>query len=106
MPKFFVPNCSENEAEDWWNRARTEAENQGAKCGLRRVFRLCYERDGKEITAEVDKRAEFADGGSSRVVGAIFDALDSSYVIWGPTVGGPSRTVSGSDVLEAVDFDS
>ena len=106
MPKFFVPNTPAHEWEDWWNRARAEAERQEADPGSRKVFRLRYEHDGNELVAEVGQRAEFADGGSPRVVGAIFDALDSSYVVWGSTVAGPSRIVPGVDVRDAEDFDS
>lgn len=103
MPEFFVPSCSsEREAKDWWQRARREAEDQGHTCGLRRVFRLRYEHDGNELVAGVGELAEFAEG--RRVVGAIFDALDSSCVIWGPTIGGPARIVPGVDVREVCDF--
>ena len=59
----------------------------------------------QEFVAEVGQIAEMADDGSRRVVGAVFDALDSVYLIWGPTVRGPARTVPAAEVLEGVDFD-
>jgi hypothetical protein len=102
MPEFFVPGRRPAEARRWWNEARARAEQQGFNCGAREIFRLSYERDGREIAVQVGERVDMA-ANDRLTVGAIFDAV-GWYVICG--IWGKMRSILASDVRSVEEFEA
>ncbi len=75
--KFFVPGAeTADRADQIWNDTRARVEADFGKVWARRVFRLDFRHDAKDLVAEVGK----ADPERGRTVVAIFSSRDMNYV--------------------------
>lgn len=82
--KFFIPEAKgEEEAEKVYNAIKEHAENvMGWKTTNRRIFKINYQHDKTNHTAEVGK----PDTMTGEIVLAIFEA--QSYLVCTPNRGG------------------
>lgn len=84
--KFFVPGAaSSSSAEQIWSDAREQVEEDFGKVWDRRVFRLDFRQDARDLVAEVGQ----TDPELGRTVFAIFSSRDMHYVC--TSAGGLAR---------------
>lgn len=75
--KFFIPGAeSAGSAEQIWNDTRERIEEDFGKVRDRRVFRLEFRHDAKDLSTEVGR----IDPELGRTVVAIFSSRDMNYV--------------------------
>jgi hypothetical protein len=88
--KFFVPGAeSPSSAEEIWGETRARVEEDFGTVRDRRVFRLDFRHDAKDLVAEVGQ----ADPQLGGTVVAIFNTRDMNYVCTA-TGGGDDRRPS------------
>jgi hypothetical protein len=100
--KFFMPNATdEQEAEQVYKAIKEHAEKAvDQKTSNRRIFRINYEHDKKNHTAEVGK----PDTMTGEIVLAIFESY--SYLICTPNRGGfNGHPIMAGTPYRIVDFD-
>ena len=76
MAKFFVPLAAGREqAEQIWSEIRKFLEQQGLQTTDRRIFKISYSHEGKEIIDEVDKFDRY----DKELILSLFES-DSNYL--------------------------